>query len=628
MSKTKKPTKDALLAEASAAKKAAVDALAAETKRSEEIDSLHIDSISLPRADAVLSYLPSAVETLKKEEEKIDGLIEKAKMVEGSLKAFEEVERQCEFILYETRLLVEAGHYEEASTTISEFSEYWNLDYGVELKFEGLLHEIHDWTMAKIRLLDEQHRLFAHQESLPKDALFALKEDAKKLPTQYHTEKDKLSYIDQAFYVLGLYYQTLGEISSPEELSERFVEINDFTSCVSPTPATKEVYEELRKDAIDAYVRLSFLYGQKNAKYEDALTLFRIRSNIPEGTEMNPLFLGPKDEKEFRLAFLRNVCRFQEDEEFAQYALTLRSSLEFDNPESSALVALLFADASMSEKKQTTLHELFKALTFERKIDVFSNVLLEEVPEPVVQSLFLALRDSKKKALDLEKKADALLTIRDHLPKSLRKDYKRLIAALLRSPLAKKTITKSANPALHALAGHKENFKMPVGKKARDTYVNSWGKAKNGAFVFFLIILPILLLAANVYYLVVYQQTSPFYPFYLLVPIALLAMLVIAITYGYAGRDERPSAVVRRLFAVVGILAAVASALYYLLPAYTSFLAPYEYTLIISGAFFLLAGHVLLKDFHKRWNFILNLPLALIELLDVVLLLLRLMNRL
>ena len=627
MSKPSKPNTELILQEAIRDKQSAVDALGEATKRSEEIASLRIEPLALPRTEAVLSYLPQAVSSLAQEEGKLDLLIANAQKVQSSLHAFEGVERQCESILYESHLLLEAGHYGEAAKTIAELNEYLDLDYGVTLRFEELVREIRDWSLVKIALSDQFDRLKNGKESLSKDVLFALKEDAKKLPTLYHKEEAKREFLDQAFYVLGRYFLSQGEAESVEDLSERFLEINDFESLESPSPKTQEIYDELKEKSIRSFLEFSHLLEAKNAKYDEALSLFRLRASIPSDQEVPSLFSLPKDEKEFRLFFLRNVCLSQDEEEFNQYLLSLRSSLEFENPESSALVAMLLASPEIGEKKGNALLGLFGVLTFERKIDVFARVLLQNPSHETLSALFMALKDSEKKSLDLERKAEELLTISQNLPEEFAKDGKELIASLLRSPLARKTVLKSASPSLHALAGHKEKFPIPVGKKAKDTYANSWGETRYLCFIFFAAILPLCLLAGSVTYLVAYQNESPFYPFYLLIPLTLLIGLTIALTVTFAGNDERPSAIVRRILGFFGLLCALGSCFYYLIPAF-SFFQPYEYTLMIGGVIFLLMSQFLLKDFRKWWNFVIPLPLALLELIDLILLILRLMNRL
>ena len=75
MSKPSKPNTELILQEAIRDKQSAVDALGEATKRSEEIASLRIEPLALPRTEAVLSYLPQAVSSLAQEEGKLDLLI-------------------------------------------------------------------------------------------------------------------------------------------------------------------------------------------------------------------------------------------------------------------------------------------------------------------------------------------------------------------------------------------------------------------------------------------------------------------------------------------------------------------------------------------------------------------------
>ena len=287
------------------------------------------------------------------------------------------------------------------------------------------------------------------------------------------------------------------------------------------------------------------------------------------------------------------------------------------------LLAALLCEESLSTEKRKHWNLLYLSLSFERKIDVLGA--LKGAPEALIAPLFEEAEETPKKAIDLDKKAAALLELMESLPPTLSGRCRKMVAGLTRSPHARRVIEKSSSPAPRALLSKKAKFKNPLGKKEKNTKVKEWSRSRLALFWVLAFLLPVLLCFGAAAYLYFYWRENALYPFYLLIPLVVLLVDIMVITYLHAGRDERPSARVRRGFGFFGLLFGVAALLCYAWPTLLPFLAPYGYTLIIGGALFLFLGYFGFRDKKKCWDFILFLPLLLVELASLAFLVLSLM---
>ena len=621
----KTPIKEQI-ASAEKEKEAAIATLQEETTRQETLASCLIDQVTLPKTEEAFSYAPTALEKLIENRGTMEALLEKAKKVKASLAAFENAEQACEDILYETKVLAEQELFGDALRTVVGIKDYLDLDFGFETKCKGLLAEILAWSLVKLTILDEKKRYRDEEDSLPLEMLLALKEDAKALPCRYHDEAEKTALIEESLVLVASYYIALGNATSIEDLSERLLEVADVQDIESiQNPSAARILAAFKDGCVAAYSRFAHLLDSPAASYDEALALFRLKPYFAEGDIDVPLFVEPADEAAFRLAFLKNVCLKEDEEAFASYCPELLSPLETGNQGLVDLVAALFLEEGLSSEKRKHLNLLYLRLSFERKIDVL--VALKGAPEGLITPLFEAAEDTKKKTIDLDKKAAALRDLAASLPPTLSGRCRKMIAALTRSPHARRVIQKSSSPAPRALLSKKAKFKNPLGKKEKKTMVKEWSHAKLALFWILAFVLPVLLAFGGAAYLYFYQRQDFFYPFYLLVPLVILLVDLMVITYLYAGRDERPAGHMRRAFGLVGLLFGAAALCNYGWPTVFTFFAPYGYTLIIGGALFLLLGYFGFRDKKKVWDFLLYLPLLLVELAALAFLVLSLMPR-
>ena len=619
----KTPIKEQI-ASAEKQKDAAIATLQEETATQEQIASCGIDSVSLPKTEEAFSHSPTALEKLIENRGAMESLLEKAKKVKASLAAFENAERVCEDILYETKVLSEQERFGDALRSVVRIKDFLDLDFGFETKCKGLLSEILAWSLVKLTILDGKKRYADEKDSLPLEMLLALKEDAKALPCAYHDEAEKAALVEESLALVASYYIALGNATSIADLSERLLELADAKNVPSiQNPRVARILEAFKDGCLAAYCRFARLLDSPSASYEDALALFRLKPYFAEGTIDVPLFAEPEDEPAFRLAFFKNACLKESDEAFASRCNEMLSALKGEDQGLVDLLAALLCEESLSTEKRKHWNLLYLSLSFERKIDVL--VALKGAPEALIAPLFEEAEETPKKAIDLDKKAAALLELMESLPPTLSGRCRKMVAGLTRSPHARRVIEKSSSPAPRALLSKKAKFKNPLGKKEKNTKVKEWSRSRLALFWVLAFLLPVLLCFGAAAYLYFYWRENALYPFYLLIPLVVLLVDIMVITYLHAGRDERPSARVRRGLGFFGLLFGVAALLCYAWPTLLPFLAPYGYTLIIGGALFLFLGYFGFRDKKKCWDFILFLPLLLVELASLAFLVLSLM---
>lgn len=619
----KTPIKEQI-ASAEKQKEAAIATLQEETATQEQIASCGIDSVSLPKTEEAFSHSPTALEKLIENRGAMESLLEKAKKVKASLAAFENAERVCEDILYETKVLSEQERFGDALRSVVRIKDFLDLDFGFETKCKGLLSEILAWSLVKLTILDGKKRYADEKDSLPLEMLLALKEDAKALPCAYHDEAEKAALVEESLALVASYYIALGNATSIADLSERLLELADAKNVPSiQNPRVARILDAFQDGCLAAYCRFARLLDSPSASYEDALALFRLKPYFAEGAIDVPLFAEPEDEPAFRLAFFKNACLKESDEAFASRCNEMLSALKGEDQGLVDLLAALLCEESLSTEKRKHWNLLYLSLSFERKIDVL--VALKGAPEALIAPLFEEAEETPKKAIDLDKKAAALLELMESLPPTLSGRCRKMVAGLTRSPHARRVIEKSSSPAPRALLSKKAKFKNPLGKKEKNTKVKEWSRSRLALFWVLAFLLPVLLCFGAAAYLYFYWRENALYPFYLLIPLVVLLIDIMVITYLHAGRDERPSARVRRGLGLFGLLFGVAALLCYAWPTLLPFLAPYGYTLIIGGALFLFLGYFGFRDKKKCWDFILFLPLLLVELASLAFLVLSLM---
>ncbi|MGM9813730.1 MAG: hypothetical protein ACI32C_02330 [Candidatus Enteromonas sp.] len=609
---------------ATADKKVAMENLRKETERKETIDAIQFDTIQLPKAEESLAKITSSLDALTANGNQMKELVERAKKVSASLDAFREMEKACEDILYRTRLFTEASAYEDASKTIAELQSYINMNYGFDAKFKVLLSEILAWTSLKIVMADQMHRVANGQEPLALDLLLAAKEEVQVLPLEFHSSEEKNALIEKCFGLVAGYYFTRGYPKCAADLEAQFALIGDYARLENEhDPQVEKSFANLREASVDGFNLLSYSFDSANANYDEALALFRLRSNLNEEEISFSLFREPADEKEFRLCFLKNVSIQQNDEQFAAHIEEVKPEVATSGDDITEWMASLYMVDSFGQEKSLLLNRLYGYLPFERKIQLIVLLLKQNAPEELIVALFEEANSMKDRSLDLEARGEDLLALSTNAPEAIQKPATKLIKGLLRGTKAHRVVGKTTNVSLRKLKNPKAKPVQPVGKKAKTTVVKPVPVGCTACFWILAFVLPLLCALAGGYVLYHFQAEVPYYSLMMAIPVAVIAIVGIVMVLALSGRDERPAAKIRRVYGVVGLIFGAVALAYYIVPDVLSFFATYQYTLIVSGAIFLFAGPLALKDYHKRWDYILYLPLLLIEIAALVLLVVR-----
>ena len=596
------------------------------------VDDISLDAeVDFPKTESVLSEIEANVETSKKNIKDIDRLIGDAKTVRQACVRIDILGKRLEKILEQVFILDSQRRYDEAlkwCDAIEEVASSENLGYELITQHNAL--EIAAWNRVCIYVHMAEDNIADGQAPMSDEELGQFEAKVQDLPTQIHPEEQKRRYLDRAvgYRLLNKARWALHEGNSYEVLVSCLDLAKDIReSDRSLSDLTRSRLAYLMGVCCDIFNYLSVDAFDARRNYPDAERLFLLRDNFELSSLVHADYRDATDVKDFHLRFLNAEAILMDDEAFAiavyAYADSVRERDEFELEVLKSYLTL----ASLSPTKKDYLARALDRLSFELEIIALGETLPRGIDVEMQGKVLEGICGHKKRQLHLESCAKPLLNCGSLLDESLQKRFKILLADILRSPRARKVCVKSVNPDVHALFGeNEETMRRPLGKAMDSDFIKAWGSGAKACYVLFALILTNALAVAG--FAVIYWlcKDLSYVPYLLIAPyVVSLLILHLAICARF-GRDERGSAVYRRVLAIDGLLHAAASLAYFAAPQALSALAPVGYTLIIVGAIEGLWAFFLYKDRNRLAAILTLVPLFLCEVVSLVLLILALMN--
>lgn len=462
------------------------------------------------------------------------------------------------------------------------------------------------------------------------DSLERLSKCVEELPLEIHPEDQKKRYLER-IHSYRLICKAKWAVASGNSYEV-------LTSCLDLVKETKEKergLSDLTKNRLayllgvccDIFNYLSTDAFDVRRNYPDAERLFLLRDAFEPSTIVHSAYRESEDVKEFHIRFLLAEARLMDDEAFSIAACAYADSVrKHDEFEMDLLLAMLTMDGLTDSKKDALIAALNR-LSFELEIYVLGTALQKGIDVGTQDKILHGILRHKKRELHLEFSAKPLLNCKKLLDESLQKIFGELLSDILRSPRAHKVCVKSNSVELHALYGEtEETMRRPWGKPMESDLVKAWSASTKFCYIFFGLIFTLGIMATAFSVLLGMFTYNPILSYLVLAPMMVsLVILHFAICHRF-GRDERGSAVFRRVLAIDALLKSVASVLYFAMPQMFAVLAPVRYTLIIFAAIEGLWALFIYKDKKRAPAIIAFVPLLLCEVASLVLLILALMN--
>ena len=338
------------------------------------------------------------------------------------------------------------------------------------------------------------------------------------------------------------------------------------TSC---SPSTRKEKERFASSFASCFNRQSERLFSLERDYERALELFRLRELVGKENLTLPPYRYAYDENEFRLYFGENEALSKEGEDFISFVTEISSKIDSSESFEFRLLSHLLSLQGISKERFAAMMVAIKPLSFELKIQLLSSSLALGMAPLRAQEILRSIEKTHPKTLDLESNAKSLLFIKEHLNDALLARFNPLLEEILRSPKAHKVIVKSHSLALHTLAGEDASLpRLSLGKGMKNTRVGLWGRKRLASYIAFGIILPILLLLGVFSFIYLNKGISANRSsVYELITLFGMLMFVFITLDIWAGFDERPSALTRRILLADALWKGALGMLYFILPS-------------------------------------------------------------
>ncbi|MCR5348243.1 MAG: hypothetical protein K6E59_01380 [Bacilli bacterium] len=621
-----------LLASAKAATEQARLDLADTERRLADIEGIHIE-VETPfvKTKEILEKIGANASKIDEQKEKMGELVKKVALVKQGIEDIASLENELEQYLAEIYRLDQKGNFAAALAKNDEMLALSNsYDFGEPLGIQRIIFEAAPWT--KVGILTHQaetnvaNGLRPFEEGKFQEYLDLISA----LPLGIHQQEHIDGYHDvvTGFRVMDRVVDQKEKGHSLENLSlslDLLQELKEKEEGLSPKTLgrirhlyllTLDQYNYLAVDAFDA-----------RRDYEGAKALFALRENFLNEELIHRDFKEAVDEHDFHLRFLRAEALRSEDEEFGKMSDALVASIGSSEGLEEETLALFLALPGLGETKGAILLDAVSRLGFEPTIQLLSDALSLGMEVGMQEKVLSLVLSKKEKDIHLEEFANSLLNCRDLLDESLKNRFIPLLNDLLRSPRAHKICVKSASKALHALYGEDdESFRAPRGKPFQAKPVRPWDVVAKGLYFGLGICLPIALLALSLPVLYFLLKEQPLCPYFLLGPLFVMLLIGHFAIVARHGRDERGSAVYRRILTIDALWKAGLSLAYFALPQTLPFIQPFGYTLIIFGAVEGLWALFFYKDKKKGISIPTFVLLLLCEGASLAFLILGLMN--
>ena len=620
-----------LLSEAKKARAEAEKELAETQAKLDQINDIQIrPDASFSKTSEALAAGKENFAAIREYKEKAKNLSKALDLLIESMANIDGLRKKAVFAIKKIHALVGLKRYEEAMAANDQLeADTLSFESEIDLVVKKHILEIVAWNRCSIWNFIADINVAKGVPSLPPEQFEKFAASVEALPLGFHTEEAKKAQEDKLLgfrcYDRGLI--TLNAERSLEDLKALLALLDETAKTEDHLLPTKERIAFLHGVACEEYNRLAEQFFDLDRNYDRAHELFLLRGYFEIEEITHDDYRLAKDETDFRLRFLDKEALREDDSEFSvsvyAYADSIRNEdeLEFEILTRYALLN------GLSEEKVTFLYSAANRLNFEQEV-LFLGDLLERglIPERHA-GFFHGILAKKHKTLDLEKCAKALLNCKTMLDEPLRPAFEELLKDLLRSPHARKVLTKSARPEAHALIGEDlENFNRPWGRPVKNPVIKSWDFFNKVMFVTFAIILPASVLLAAFIILIALLREDPFVQYYLLAPLFAALFFVHVHIVARFGIDERGSAVYRRTLGLVCLGAAILSLVFYILPGTLVALKPVALTALIFGGAGGLWGFFVYKDKKKLLTALIYVPLMLCVIAAIIMMVVAMSN--
>ena len=620
-----------LLLEAKKTRAAAEEELAATETKYGEINAIQLSSEgALAQTDARIAKAKENLEAMKEFRQKAEKLSNATNVLIEGMASLDQFRRMAVLALKRINALVALKQYEEAFKVNDELeAKAIDFEKGLDLVSRNHVLEITAWNRCELYAHIADVNAAKEEHALTEEELEKYTAAVEALPLGFHTEKAKNAQADKLFgvrcYDLGL--TTVESPRSFEGLKATIALLDEATQTEEHLLHTRERIAYLHGVACEEYNALATQYFDTDRNYDRSLELFQLRGYFEADEITHDDFRLAADETDFRLRFLEKEAIKMDESEFSVAVYAYADSIQKEDEFEFEILRRYALLNDLSDEKLSFLVSAVNRLNFEGQILFLGSTLERGLAKNRHAAFFHNIEAQKKKNLDLEKCAKALFNCKTLLEESLRVSFEYMLDDLLRSPHARKVVTKSARPELHALRGEDlNNFKRPLGKAIKKPGVRSWDFFSKLVYVTFALVLPAIILLAAATIMCTAMREEPYVTYYLLAPLGLgliLGHIHVIIRFG---RDERGSAVYRRILGLVCLASAVLALLFYIMPQYMGAIKPFALTALIFGGAGGLWGFFAYKDKKKLLTGLIYVPLMLCVIAAIIMMVVAMIN--
>ncbi len=597
-----------------------------------EIDAIHLSvDVSFPKTTEVLNQIENNVGRINEHKATVKKLLDSMALVRKGIDDINALEKNFELFLKEIFFLDGNKRYEEALVRVDELEALANsVDFGEQLNVQRTLLEISAWTRCCLYDHMGDHNIREGVTPFTQEQLDDFTARLDTLPTRIHTPEQIEIFRDKirGFRCVMRAKEALAAGHSYESLQQSLALIEEIAAFrASFSRFTLERFNYLKNVTTDEYNYLCVDAFDVRRVYEDAEALFDLRGYFDTDKILHDDFRKATDTRDFKIRFLKAEALRMDDEAFSiavfAYADSIRTADEFEFE----ILAQYMTMENLSDTKVSFLLAAVTRMNIELLILFLAYALTLGIEVKRQSAILDGIYGKKEKAIYLDNCAKSLQTCIELLDESLQKRFGIFVKSMLRSPRAHKICVKSANPDLHVLYGEdREDFRRPVGKPFSKSQVKPWDIALKGLYYAFALILPLLLCGALFGFLFQFMPRTQYGPYLLGVPFVLIMLVMHLFICVRFGRDERGSAVFRRVVGIDSLLKAALCLVYFILPTTLSWLAPVGLGLFISTFIEGIWGFFLYKDNKKKIGLFIYVPLLLVLIAGVVFMILGMMN--
>ena len=540
-------------------------------------------------------------------------------------------EKEAAAYLKEIFYLDKGNRFEDGLRRVDELRQKTlALDYGDTLDLQTTLLEICAWT--ECGLISHSAEINVLRGNLP--FTFAELDDfvakVNALPLGIHTESERDAFLDKSRGYVCLMQADLQQ-AGPNTHALLCESLN----VAGTVEAMGEKNSELTKGRL-AYLK-SILLASYNELCEQAFTerrdyafaakLFPLRErfDLSELTQKDYRFA--KDEQDFKIRFYLETAPAMSRGEFETFVDGCAENLKDTEDAEFVLLSRFLAHKKLSEDQKESLLNALAKTSFQWMVCLLGEALSIGLDAGTQDAVMDRLVARKEKRLDLDASSKYLLICKEKLKDSAAKKFQSLLKDLLRSPKAHKVAVKSVVPETHALYGEDpKDFRKPLGKPMKDTIVKKWDSVDQAALVSFGIIFPTLFLCVAFAAILGVFGQKQIAPYLLIIPFLLELGLLHLLIVRRHGRDERGSAIFRRVLGLDALIKSVVGLLYFALPATFPALKPVGLTMLIVAALEGAWGFFFFKDKKRMPGALIYAVLLLCETASLVFFILSMMN--